>query len=105
MLSVEIGAQVAGGPRSWTDQSSSARVAGTGKRSVRRGVGRELYRVAYRILRDADAADDATQQALVAIWRELPKLRDPERFEAWAYRIVVRFAPPSRGAPSAGSRT
>jgi RNA polymerase sigma-70 factor (ECF subfamily) len=56
-----------------------------------RDVGRELYRVAYRILRDADGADDATQQALVTIWRELPKLRDPDRFAAWAYRIVVRF--------------
>ena len=46
--------------------------------------------VARRILRDADLAEDATQQALVAAWQNLPKLRDPARFEAWAYRLLVR---------------
>jgi RNA polymerase sigma-70 factor (ECF subfamily) len=50
-----------------------------------------LYRVASRILGDHDAADDAVQQSLVAIWRDLPSLRDPDRFEAWTYRIVVRY--------------
>ncbi|HEU4672086.1 MAG TPA: sigma-70 family RNA polymerase sigma factor [Candidatus Limnocylindrales bacterium] len=57
-----------------------------------RSSARRLYLVAHRILRDADAADDAAQQTLVAIWRELPKLRDPDRFEAWTYRLVVRFS-------------
>lgn len=46
--------------------------------------------VARRILRDRDLAEDATQQALLTIWQDLPKLRDPDRFEAWAYRILVR---------------
>ena len=46
--------------------------------------------VARKILRDHDLADDATQQALVAVWRDLPQLRDPERFEAWSYRLLVR---------------
>ena len=41
-------------------------------------------------MRDTDRADDAVQQALVAIWRELPNLRDPDRFDAWTYRMVVR---------------
>ena len=36
-------------------------------------------------------AEDAVQQTLVAMWRELPSLRDPDRFEAWTYRLVVRF--------------
>ncbi len=49
-----------------------------------------LHAVAYRILRDADLADDATQRALVAIWQDLPGLRDPVRFEAWSYRLLVR---------------
>jgi RNA polymerase sigma-70 factor (ECF subfamily) len=49
-----------------------------------------LYAVAYQITRDGDRADDAVQQALVTIWRELPSLRDPARFEAWTYRLVVR---------------
>jgi len=46
--------------------------------------------VARRILRDIDLAEDATQQALLAIWQDLPKLRDPVRFEAWSYRLLVR---------------
>ena len=47
------------------------------------------YGVAHRILGEAPAAQDATQQALLDIWRKLPNLRDPSRFEAWCYRIVV----------------
>ena len=46
--------------------------------------------VARRILRDIDLAEDATQQALLAIWQDLPQLRDPARFEAWSYRLLVR---------------
>ena len=36
-----------------------------------------LHAVSYRILRDVDLAEDATQQALLSIWRDLPQLRDP----------------------------
>ena len=46
--------------------------------------------ISRRILRDLDLAEDATQQALVAIWRDLPQLRDPARFDAWSYRLLVR---------------
>jgi RNA polymerase sigma-70 factor, ECF subfamily len=53
------------------------------------GITNPLYSVAYRILRNAPGAEDATQQALVTIWRQLPRLRDPEKFEAWAYRLLV----------------
>ncbi len=53
-------------------------------------LGDRLFAVAQRILRDADLAGDATQQALVSIWRDLPQLRDPARFEAWSYRLLVR---------------
>ncbi len=45
--------------------------------------------VARRILRDFDLAEDATQQALLAVWQDLPRLRDPARFEAWSYRLLV----------------
>jgi RNA polymerase sigma-70 factor (ECF subfamily) len=51
-----------------------------------------LYSVAYRILRNGPSAEDATQQALVDIWRHLPGLRDPDRFDAWAYRLLVNAA-------------
>jgi RNA polymerase sigma-70 factor (ECF subfamily) len=46
--------------------------------------------VAHRILRDATLAEDAVQQALLGAWRDLPDLRDPARFEGWAYRLLVR---------------
>ncbi len=49
-----------------------------------------LYAIAYRILRDPDRAEDALQQALVDAWQDLPSLRDPDRFEAWTWRLVVR---------------
>lgn len=48
-----------------------------------------LHRVAQNILADLDLAEDATQQAVVSMWRNLPRLREPERFEAWSYRILV----------------
>jgi RNA polymerase sigma-70 factor (ECF subfamily) len=48
-----------------------------------------LRSVAYRILRDPHLAEDATQQALLGIWRKLPRLRDPSRFDAWSYRFLV----------------
>jgi RNA polymerase sigma-70 factor (ECF subfamily) len=47
------------------------------------------YALAYRILRDPHRAQDATQQALLGAWRDLPSLRDPERFDAWLHRLVV----------------
>ena len=47
------------------------------------------YAIAYRILRDSYRAEDATQQALLGAWRDLSKLKDPARFEAWLYRLVV----------------
>lgn len=52
--------------------------------------GDRLHAVAQRILRDIDLAEDATQQALLSIWRDLPQLRDPARFDAWSYRLLVR---------------
>jgi RNA polymerase sigma-70 factor (ECF subfamily) len=53
-------------------------------------IGDRLHAVSHRILRDVDVAEDATQQALLAIWRDLPQLRDPTRFDAWSYRLLVR---------------
>ena len=50
------------------------------------------YRLAWSILsNDADAAD-ATQDALVSAWRQLPRLRDPAVFDSWLNRIVANAA-------------
>src|SRR6058998_2253724 len=48
-----------------------------------------LYAIATRILRDVDLAEDALQGSLITAWRELPRLRDPDRFEAWIRRLLV----------------
>jgi len=48
-----------------------------------------LFGVARRILRDPGLAEDVLQNALVTIWRKLPNLREVDRFEGWAYRILV----------------
>jgi len=52
-------------------------------------LGDQLHSVARRILRDPYLAEDATQRALLEAWRNLPRLRDPDRFEAWLYRLLV----------------
>ena len=49
-----------------------------------------LYAIAFQISRDRDRAEDAVQHALVAMWRDLPSLRDTTRFETWTYRLVTR---------------
>jgi RNA polymerase sigma-70 factor (ECF subfamily) len=51
-----------------------------------------LYGTARLILRDSELAKDAAQQALVRCWRQLPKLQDIGRFDAWLYRILVNAA-------------
>lgn len=47
------------------------------------------YRLAAHLLGDPTDAEDATQEALLLAWRGWPRLRDPERFEAWFDRILV----------------
>jgi len=42
------------------------------------------------VLRDSERAKDAVQESLVRAWRNLPGLRDPERFDAWLHRLLVR---------------
>ena len=66
-----------------------------------------LFAIAYRITRDHHRAEDAVQQTLVTIWDELPRLRDPDRFDAWSYRVVTRnsvaLAKREARAPGGGS--
>ncbi len=73
-------------------QTVAAAQAGDQRAFARLAVacGDRLHAIAYRILRDEALAEDASQNALLTIWRDLPQLRDPARFEAWAYRVLVR---------------
>ena len=48
-----------------------------------------LDQAARLILRDPELARDAVQEGLIRAWRDLPKLRDPDRFDAWLYRLTV----------------
>ena len=57
--------------------------------SIARGTADRLFAVAHRILRDVGRAEDAVQQTLVSAWRQLPELREADRFDAWIHRILV----------------
>ena len=48
-----------------------------------------LYAIARFILRDTHDAEDAVQSALTDAWRNLHKIRDPDRFDAWLHRLLV----------------
>jgi len=48
-----------------------------------------LFAIAHRILRDVDRAEDALQDTLVIVWRDLRSLRDPDRFDGWLGRVLV----------------
>src|SRR6185295_12860206 len=57
--------------------------------ALARLVGDRCMAIAFRILRDADRAQDAVQAALIVAWRELRTLRDSDRFEPWLHRILT----------------
>jgi RNA polymerase sigma-70 factor (ECF subfamily) len=48
-----------------------------------------LFRVAWAILGSEADARDATQEACLSAWRELPRLRDTRAFDAWLHRVLV----------------
>ena len=49
-----------------------------------------MHRVADLILRDRDLASDAVQEAIISAWMHVRAIRDPDRFEAWLYRLTIR---------------
>jgi len=48
-----------------------------------------LFAVARRMTADTSDAEDATQTAFLRAWREIPKLRDPDRYDGWQLRLLV----------------
>jgi RNA polymerase sigma-70 factor (ECF subfamily) len=54
------------------------------------------YRLAYSILGNQADAADATQEAIVSAWRQLPRLRDQRSFDGWLNRIVANASRMSR---------
>ena len=49
----------------------------------------KLYAVARRMMTDASDAEDATQDAFLRGWRDIPRLRDPDEFDHWQLRLLV----------------
>jgi RNA polymerase sigma-70 factor, ECF subfamily len=64
------------------DRASFGVLAGT---SIAR-----LYAIAKLTLADSDLAEDAVQETLILAWRDLRGLRDPDRFQWWIQRILLR---------------
>ena len=54
-----------------------------------RGAVTRLDQAARLILRDPELARDAVQDALIHAWHQLARLRDPDRFDAWLYRLTI----------------
>ena len=50
-----------------------------------------LYSMARLIVGNDDRAADAVQDALLNAWLDLRALRDPDRFDAWLHRVLVRI--------------
>ncbi|HZM72793.1 MAG TPA: RNA polymerase sigma factor [Candidatus Polarisedimenticolia bacterium] len=48
-----------------------------------------LDAAARLIVRDPELARDAVQETLIRAWRDLPGLRDLDRFDAWLHRLMV----------------
>jgi RNA polymerase sigma-70 factor, ECF subfamily len=63
------------------DQDAFATLAG--------GAVARLDAAARLILRDSELARDAVQDSMVRAWRDLPGLRDPDRFTPWLHRLTV----------------
>ena len=76
----------------WTASRSSghSRAIETRSHSIVNASFDRFVGVAVRLVRDSQLAQDAVQRALLDIWRDLPRLRDPDRFDAWSYRVLVR---------------
>ena len=78
--------------RPWTSEDSSNERGGAIMTPSPRSLDARLARLdaaARLILRDSELARDAVQEALIRAWRDLPGLRDPDRFDAWLHRLLV----------------
>src|SRR2546430_334747 len=82
-----------GGPM--TDAAFSLYILGarSGDREALEAIARgrydPLYSLARRVVRGPGGAQDATQEALLRAWRDFPRLREVDRFDAWLTRMLV----------------
>lgn len=52
---------------------------------------RYVYNLAYRLLQDADEAEDLAQESFLRAWRGLGSFRGEAQFTTWLYRIVTNL--------------
>ncbi len=74
------------------DRDLVVRASGGDRDAFARLVATRITRLdaaARLITRDPERAKDAVQEAFARAWRDLPALRDPERFDAWLRRLLV----------------
>jgi len=76
----------------WRVGLSKAALARTGDREAFEALVYEftprIYRLARAIVGEG-MASDVVQDVFLSAWRELPRLRDPQRFPAWLHRIAI----------------
>ena len=88
--------------RPWTSEASIERARRGEHDAFTALVDLRLARLdaaARLILRDPELARDAVQEALIRAWRDLPGLRDPDRFDAWLHRSDRQRLSRPRPAP------
>jgi RNA polymerase sigma-70 factor (ECF subfamily) len=51
-----------------------------------------LYRVAWRILREDESAEDAAQEAFIKVYRHIARFEERSSLYTWMYRITVNIA-------------
>ncbi len=61
-------------------------------RGIVEGHSRPLFRAAYRVLGDAQAAEDAVQEAFLRAWRALDRFDQKAELSTWLYRIAINAA-------------
>ena len=47
-----------------------------------------MYRVAYRLMGDREAASELVQETCLQAWRSIDSLRDPSRMRGWVFAIL-----------------
>ncbi|HZY98435.1 MAG TPA: sigma-70 family RNA polymerase sigma factor [Candidatus Baltobacteraceae bacterium] len=68
-----------------------ARIAGC-ERALIAAAWPHAFRIAYCIVGDSGLAEDAAQEACAILYCKIARLRSPEAFRVWFYRIVTREA-------------
>lgn len=76
----------------WRDRLNKVALARSGDREAFEELVHEhtpgIYRLTRAIVGEA-LASDVVQEVFLSAWRELPKLREPDKFRAWLHRVAV----------------